>query len=152
MKRTSLFAVAMATAGMLTGTGLMMEQAGAESQQRFPFYVIDVNKTFKGYDKYKALTDAFKAEIDGKEPKLRTTEQMIRTKIEAARQFKKQEDRDRVEKEVNELKFNFDKMKRDFQVAAARNGDGATATITNGSQEAERFCISAAEMDPPPEI
>ena len=39
--------------------------------------------------------------------------------------------------------------KRDYRVDMRHNATGAVATIENNSRHSERFCISAAEVDPP---
>jgi Skp family chaperone for outer membrane proteins len=129
--RTSLFAAGLVTAGLLVGASLVLERADADEQAATAtrIMVLDVNKVFKNYDKYKTLADGLKTEIEGKEAKLREMEKKIRANMQAINSLKKREDRDRMEKQTAELKFNFEKSRRDYQEELVRREADIYSTI-----------------------
>lgn len=120
MKRTWQLGAGMAAASMVVA-GLSLEVAGAQQQptqgqyQGIRLAVLDVSKVFKEYVKFKSLAETFKAELETKEGQLKTDEQQIRAKIESAKDIKSPADRERIEKEVNDLKFAFDRNRQKFR-------------------------------------
>ena len=131
MNRTMLFAATLGVAGMLLGAGLGLDPAHAQQKKDVPIkiYVIDVDKVFKDYDKFKTLRDAWQTEIQDREKQLRAVDEMIRSKMEQRNSLKGQQDRDRIELEINELSFKGKKMKRDYEVDMARKQADMMATV-----------------------
>lgn len=108
---------ALVAASMMLGAGFVMRPVQAQQEQNSGtrVAVVDVNKVFKEYAKFKTLSEELKASIQSKEDELRTIEQNVRAKAQQAQQLRNQADRDRVEKEIADLKFDFEKKRRDYQ-------------------------------------
>lgn len=131
MKKYWLYAGALVASGVMMGTGLVLEpvqaQQGGGSSIRMA--VIDVNEVFKKYDKYKTLTDAFRGEVEKTETELRSEEQLIRSKMEQVKSLKSPADRERVEREINELQFGFEQKRRKLQAEFVRKETDIMNTI-----------------------
>lgn len=117
MKKSWLLVGASAIAGMLLGAGFALEpvKAEAEAASGIRVYVLNVNKVFQDYEKFKRLRDGLKGDIEATENQLRASENIIKGKIESLNSLTNAADRDKVEKEVADLKFQFEKDRRKYQ-------------------------------------
>lgn len=115
MKRTIICGVGVALSGLLLAAGWALEpaQAADGASTSPPFLVLNVQKVFAEYKKFTQLSENLKAQLESKEKSLMDMEQQIKAKIEGAKQLTSQEDRDNLQKEVQELKFDFEKSRRD---------------------------------------
>lgn len=127
-----VLAGALVSAALLVTAGVVMEPVRADQEAAgggVRVAVIDVQKVFKGYTKFTTLNSELKAAIDAKETELREIEQNIRSKVQQAQQLTNQKDRDRIEKEVADLKFEFEKNRRDYQAEFLRRESDIYSTI-----------------------
>lgn len=122
MKRSRIVGAAIATASLLILGGYRLAPVHAENTpnaqagyQGIRIAVIDVGKVFKEYAKYKSLAENLKAEIETKEQELRSMEQVMRGKVESMKSITKPADRDTVEKDVADMRFNFEKKKQSYR-------------------------------------
>ena len=117
MKKTWLLAGSLILSSLLIGAGVMFEPAHA-NQQQWPgvaLAIVNVNKVFKSYTKFTRLMDQLKGDIEAKENELRATEKIITGKMASLKSLTQKQDRDNAEKEIAELKFTFEKDRRDLQ-------------------------------------
>lgn len=134
MKKNWLIAGAMMLAGLTVGLGLFLESAQADPQQGAgqtrPFiHVINVNEVFKGYSKYQQLTTTFKSEVEKRESQLKAQEQILRAKMEEMKFKKDKSDRDRLEKEIADKRFETEQLKRNFQDELTQKEADIYATV-----------------------
>lgn len=118
-----ILAGALASTGLLLSAGMVFQPVHAEGEaagRGVHVAVIDVHKALKGYNKFNTLNEELKASIEAKEAELRDIEQGIRSRIQSGQQLTNQKDRDRIEKEIADLKFEFEKKKRDYQMEFLR--------------------------------
>lgn len=122
MKKCWLFAGVLALAGVLLGVDAFRGSLQAQAQGQAPqswsgirIACLDIDKVFQEYDKFKFLRDSLKKEIEQKETELKDLQTRIQTKIESLKDIRSQVDRDRIEKEVADLRFEFERLKRDSQ-------------------------------------
>lgn len=118
MKRSWLLGAAFMAAIGISLLGLRLDTAQAQSQPNYSgvrVACIDVGKVFKEYSKYKSLADGLKAEIETKENELKSMEQLVRGKMESMKQINNQADRDRIEKEIADLRFSFEKKRQSYR-------------------------------------
>lgn len=120
MNRTWMLSGAMVLAAVVAGIGMQIDLAHAQGQQAPNFQgirvaCIDVGKVFKEYAKYKTLAESLKADIESKEGELKSMEQVMRGKLESMKSIRSDEDRDRIEKEIADLKFNFEKKRQNYR-------------------------------------
>lgn len=126
-----ILAGALASTGLLLSAGMVYEPVHAEQEAGggVRVAVIDVQKAFKGYNKFNTLNDELKASIDAKESELREIESGIRSRVQQGQQLTKQTDRDRIEKEIADLKFEFEKKRRDYQADFLRREADIYSTV-----------------------
>lgn len=118
MKKNWLFAGALATAGLLWTAGSVLEPVHAQQQQSWPgirIAVVDIGQVFKKYDKFTQLMDRLKSEVEGKEQELRKQEQEIQVLAEQIKAMKDPGDQERVAKEANDKKFNFERNRQKYR-------------------------------------
>ena len=129
MKRTWLMGGALVAAVGMTLGGIVLQPVHAQGQPGIRVAVIDVGKVFKEYSKYKSLADTLKAEIEAKENELKSMEQAMRGKAESIKSIKAQADRDRIEKEIADLKFSFEKKRQTYRSDLMRREADMYTTI-----------------------
>lgn len=129
MKRTVVAGV-MGVAGLLVGSALLLPPVQAQQAAGgIRIFVIDVNKVFKDYTKYQSMTEGLKADIEAKEKELRATENIMRSKVEEMKALKSKADQERVEKELADLKFGFEKSRRNYQEELVRKEADIYSTV-----------------------
>jgi outer membrane protein len=129
VKRTWLLGGALAVAVGMTLCGVAYQPVHAQGQPGIRVAVIDVGKVFKEYSKYKSLADTLKADIEAKENELKSMEQAMRGKAESIKSIKAQADRDRIEKEIADLKFSFEKKRQTYRSDLMRREADMYTTI-----------------------
>jgi Skp family chaperone for outer membrane proteins len=120
VKKNWLFAGALATAGLLWTAGSVLEPVHAQQQanSNWPgirIAVVDIGKVFKDYNKFKEMMDRLKGEVDGKEQELRKQEQQIQVLAEQIKAMKDPNDQERVAKEANDKKFEFERNRQKYR-------------------------------------
>ena len=133
MKGTWLLAGSLILSSVLVGAGMLFEPACAQQQQRptVPLAVVNVSKVFESYTKYHRLVEGFKADVEAAAQAQRTAETTIKAKMEALKSgsITNKEDRDRIEKEVADLRFEFAKNGRELQQTFAQREAQIIATV-----------------------
>lgn len=112
MKKAWLLAGATTMGALLLGAGFMMEPVKAQQFQGIRLAVIDVFEVFNNYTKMQGMRDGWKNEAEQKESQLRATMQLIQSKMEQMKNLRQPEDREAIEKELNDLRFNFERDKQ----------------------------------------
>ena len=116
MKRTVLFASGIALSGLMMAAGFVMQpvQAAEEAKQTPPpFLFLNVQKVFADYKKFQHLSDSLKNQLEAKEKSLMESEGKIKAMADGIQQMQNQEDRDNAQKQIQELKFDYEKTRRD---------------------------------------
>ena len=116
MKRTYLILGGAAVSGLLLAAGVALEPAAAQqtTQQATPMFLfLDVQKVFSDYKKFQFLTEELKTQLDAKEKQLVEFEQQIKAQADQLPLMTNQADRDEVQKKITELKFEYEKTRRD---------------------------------------
>ena len=113
--RSKLVAGAALLSGLMLAIGTVWEPASAADGQAAPtpFLVLNVQKVFADYKKFQASSENLKAQLESKEKQLMDMEQQIKAKADSIPSIQNQGDRDNVQKEIQELKFDFEKTRRD---------------------------------------
>jgi Skp family chaperone for outer membrane proteins len=95
--------------------GMAMKPAAAESAGAGtpPFLCLNVQKVFQDYKKFQQLSENLKAKLEAKEKELMDMEQQIKGKADSIQQMQAQADRDNAQKEIQEMKFDYEKSRRD---------------------------------------
>lgn len=120
VNRKWLIAGTLGTAGLFWSAGAVLEPAHAQqqAQQQWPgirIAVVDIGKVFKDYEKFKQMMERLKGEVDVKEQELRKQEQEIAALAEQMKAMKNQTDQERIAKEGNDKKFNFERNRQKFR-------------------------------------
>ncbi len=115
MKRAVLFTSGLALSGLMVVAGMSMQPAkaaeGASSAP--PFLFLNVQAVFTDYKKFQTLSENLKAQLEAKEKQLMDMEQSIKAKNDSIMQLGNQADKDNAAKEMQELKFDYEKTRRD---------------------------------------
>lgn len=132
MKKTWMFTGALMAAAVMMVAGVAADRPVVAQQGQWPAIrvaVINVKKVFDGYAKFKTLIESLKSDYEAKENELRASEQMIRSKLEQLKDMKSQADRDKVEKEIADHKFNFERNRRKYQQDFMAREAGVVNTV-----------------------
>ncbi|MBY0585809.1 OmpH family outer membrane protein [bacterium] len=114
MKRAVLFTSGLALSGLMLAVGFSMQSAkAADSASSTPFLFINVQQVFTDYKKFQQLSEDLKAQLETKEKQLMDMEQTIKAKADSIASLGNQADRDNAQKEIQELKFDYEKTRRD---------------------------------------
>lgn len=117
MKRTVLFASGIALSGLLLAAGFAMQPVKAEgtaaATTQPPFLFLNVQKVFADYKKFQHLSDNLKSQLEAKEKQLMESESKIKATADGIQQMQNQEDRDNAQKQIQEMKFDYEKTRRD---------------------------------------
>ncbi len=117
MKRTVLFASGIALSGLMMAAGAVMQPVHADGNTAAttqpPFLFLNVQKVFADYKKFQVLSENLKTQLETKEKQLMEAEGHIKAKVDSIQQMQNQEDRDNLQKEVQTLKFDYEKTRRD---------------------------------------
>lgn len=116
MSKNWLYAGAMGAAGILFAAGTVMQPVHA--QQQYPgirVAVVDIGKAFKDYDKFKLMMERLKGEVEVKEQELRKAEAEIQSLAEQLQSVKAPADKERIAKEGNDKKFDFERNRQKFR-------------------------------------
>jgi Skp family chaperone for outer membrane proteins len=99
----------------LLGAGFFLEPVSAVQDNKPRFHVINVKRVFDAHPGFKAAGDELKADVTKKEEDLRTVQNAIAAKQKESQRFKNAEDRAPIEKEINDLQFQFAKKQRQYR-------------------------------------
>lgn len=116
MKPTVLLASGALISGLFLAAGFVLEPARAADSApttQPPFLVLNVQKVFAENKKFQQASENLKAQLETKEKQLMDMEQQIKSKSDSIQAITNQDDRDNVQKEIQELKFEFEKTRRD---------------------------------------
>jgi Skp family chaperone for outer membrane proteins len=97
------------------GAGYWLESAEAVQAGGPPIYVINVKKVFDASPKFKGEAESLKVDMEKKETQLRALQGQIQAKTQQRDKFKGGAERDAIEKEINDLQFQFAKFQRQFR-------------------------------------
>lgn len=134
--------MALSAAGILLAASWALETADAQQQGSSPFiYVINVNDVFKSYEKFKRLSDDFKTDVEKKENELKGLDQIMKAKVEQIKSLTNKADRDRIEKEIAQHKFDFDQKTRNYRVdLAQKEADIYNTCYKDMSELLSQYC------------
>jgi Skp family chaperone for outer membrane proteins len=114
MKAGIWLGASIAAAGVL-GAGMLLTPMQAQSQAAPTVYGINVKKVFDASPRFKAEAEALKAEMQKKEEDLRTLQNAMQAKTQQREKFKAAADREQIDKEINELQFQFTQKQRKYR-------------------------------------
>lgn len=132
MKYRWLFTGAMVTAAFLLMVGILREPVHAQGQQDgqgLRIACLDVSEVFKNYQKFKSQREVLKSEVESGDDELQQTQQEVQALVDQLKVLTNQNDRDNIEKEINEKKFQFEKRRRNLQQAFIQKEADIYATI-----------------------
>ncbi len=143
MKRAVLFTSGLALSGLMVVAGMSMQPAkaaeGASSAP--PFLFLNVQAVFTDYKKFQTLSENLKAQLEAKEKQLMDMEQSIKAKNDSIMQLGNQADKDNAAKEMQELKFDYEKTRRDArQEFLATEANMYATCYTEMYQLVESYC------------
>jgi Skp family chaperone for outer membrane proteins len=143
VKRAVLFTSGLALSGLMVVAGMSMQPAkaaeGASSAP--PFLFLNVQQVFTDYKKFQQLSENLKSQLEAKEKQLMDMEQSIKAKADSMNQLGNQADRDNATKEANELKFEYEKTRRDArQEFLATEANMYATCYTEMYQLVESYC------------
>jgi Skp family chaperone for outer membrane proteins len=133
VNKGTFYAAGLTVAALLVGAGSVLTPVQADGQTTKPvtlrFAFIDVGKVLRNYEKTKTLSEALKIEGQKKEAEIRNADSAIQAKVNARQGLRKKEDIDRIDKELAEMKFNRDRMVRDYQDDLAKKEVEMLSTV-----------------------
>ena len=128
MTRTGILLGASIAAAGLLAVGLTMSPVHAQAGSP-PVYVINVKKVFDASPRFKAEAETLKADMQKKEEELRAMQGMVQGKQQQREKFKVAADRENIDKEINELQFQFAQKQRKFREDLAKAESAAVGAV-----------------------
>lgn len=128
MTKTGILVGASVAAAGLLGAGLALSPMQAQDKAP-PVYVINVKKVFDASPRFKAEAESLKAEMQKKEEELRTMSNAVQAKSQQREKFKGQAEREQIDKEINELQFQFAQKQRKFRDELSKAESAAVGSV-----------------------
>lgn len=129
MTRTGILLGASIAAAGLLGLGLVMSPMHAQGGGAPPVYVINVKKVFDSSPRFKAEAEGLKADMQKKEDELRTMQGAVAAKQQQREKFKAAADREQIDKDINELQFQFAQKQRKYRDDLAKAESAAVGAV-----------------------
>jgi Skp family chaperone for outer membrane proteins len=143
VKRAVIITSGLALSGLMLVAGMSMQPAKAAegSSTAPPFLFLNVQQVFTDYKKFQQLSENLKAQLEAKEKQLMDMEQSIKGKADSIAALGNQTDRDNAQKEIQELKFDYEKTRRDArQEFLATEANMYATCYTEMYQLVEAYC------------
>lgn len=119
MKKTGLIVGGIVAAGLLLSVGFVVETLRADAQNTglpgIQVRVINVDKVFKNYSKFKNMFEQMKVDVQKKQEELRAIQTQMQAKKDSVASVKAQADRDRIEKELADLQLTLSQKERQYR-------------------------------------
>ena len=116
-------------AASLLGAGAMLQPMTAQDKKPAPLYFINVKKVFDASPRFKAEAEALKAEMQKKEEDLRTMQNAVQAKTAQREKFKGAAEREQIDKEINDLQFQFAAKQRKYREELAKAEAAAVGAV-----------------------
>jgi len=123
-----LVGATVAAAGLL-GAGLALPMQAQDKRQMPKVCVINVKKVFDASPKFKGEAETLKADMQRKEEELRTLSNAIQAKTQERDKYKVAADREPIEKQLNDLAFQFKTKQAKFREELSRAESAAVGTV-----------------------
>jgi Skp family chaperone for outer membrane proteins len=120
VKKTGIWVGASIAAAGVLGAGMLMTPMQAQVGAAPTVYGINVKKVFDASPRFKAEAETLKAEMQKKEEDLRTMQNAMQAKSQQREKFKVAADREGIDKEINELQFQFTQKQRKYREDLAK--------------------------------
>ena len=130
MTKTGILVGASVAAAGLLGAGLLLAPMKADGPAGGPpVYVINVKKVFDASPRFKQDAEGLKAEMQKKEEELRTMSNAIQAKTQEREKFKVAADREPIDKQINEMQFQFAQKQRKFREDLSKAESAAVGAV-----------------------